>query len=124
MKMLMKYKEIISAYTPLFDAVGCELRVELGWHNSIRKTWSKDRIPLRNGYACYIYCIVEKGGEEIHIKTNDGEADYYLVEAEWMVSSVNRRFHRLKVSLYNDLDDIDLEMKALLSKLRYSIILI
>lgn len=118
-KMLAKYREVIGLYTPLFDNVGCELKLELGWNNPIRKIWSSNRIPLRNGYECYIYCLVEKGGEEVRIKCNDGEADYYPMETAWMISSVNRRFHKLKVSLYKDLDDIDTDMNGLLTRLKY-----
>lgn len=118
-KMFAKYKDAIVSYSPLFNKVGCELKLELGWCNPIRKTWSANRIPFRNGYECYIYCLVEKGGEEVRIKSNDGEADYYPMETAWMISSVNRRFHKLKVSLYKDLDDVDTDMKSLLSQLRH-----
>lgn len=117
-KMFAEYEQAIAPYALLFDAVGCELKLVLGWCNHIRKTWSANRIPLRNGYECYVYCLVEKGGKEVRIKSCDGEADYYPMETEWMVSSVSRRFHKLKVSLYKDLDDIDADMKNLLSQLR------
>lgn len=118
-KMFVKYKEVIVSYSPLFNKIGCELKLGLGWYNPIRKIWSANRIPLRNGYECYIYCLVEKGGEEVHIKSNDGEADYYPMETAWMISSVNRRFHKLKVSLYEDLDDVDTDMKGLLLQLKH-----
>lgn len=118
-KMFAKYKEVIASYSPLFDAAGCELKLVLGWCNYIRKTWSANRIPLQNGYECYIHCLVERGGREVHIKSNDGEADYYSIETAWMISSVSRRFHKLKVSLYKDISDIDTDMKDLLSQLRH-----
>lgn len=118
-KMFAKYKEAIVSYAPLFNKEGCELKLELGWSNFIRETWSANRIPLRNGYRCYIYCLVEKGGEEVRIKSDDGEADYYPMETSWMISAVSRRFHKLKVSLCEDLDDVDTDMKALLSQLRH-----
>lgn len=116
-KMFAKYKEAIVPYSLMFREKGCELRLELGWYNPIRKIWSANRIPLQNGYGCYIYCLVEKGGEEVCIKSKYNEVDYYPLETEWMISSVNRRFHKLKISLYEDLDDVDADMKGLLSQL-------
>ena len=118
-KMFAKYKEVIVPYSTLFEKAGCELKLEMGWCNTIRKVWSVNRISLRNGYACYIYCLIEKGGEEVRIKCHDGEADYYPMGKEWMISSVNRRFGKLKITLCEDLDDVKNDMKDLLLQLKH-----
>lgn len=118
-KMFAKYKEAITSYSPLFNNLGFELKLELGWCNHIRKIWSANPISIRNGYECYIYCLVEKSGEEVCIESDDGEVDYYPMETAWMISCVNRKFHKLKVSFYENLDDIDADMKGLLSQLKH-----
>ena len=118
-EMFRKYKDIVDLYVPLFNKSECTLKLELGWVNSLRKTWSADGLPLTNGYECYVYCIIEKNGKEVHIKSDDGEADYYVLETSWMISLICRRFHKLRVSLfYASVSDVDNDLKQLLSQLK------
>lgn len=118
-EMFKKYKEIVDLYVPLFYKSECTLKLELGWTNSLRKTWSAEGLPLINGYECCVYCIIEKNGKEVHIKSDDGEADYYVLEASWMISLVCRRFHKLRVSLfYESVNNVDNDLKHLLSQLK------
>lgn len=117
-EMLEKYIKAIYPYLPLFNGIGYELKVELGWYNSIHRIWSNSRPPLKNGYECYVYCIVEKGGEEVRIKSNDGEVDYYPLVTSWIISSVFRRLHKLKVSYYVNIDDVDTDLNEFLSQLK------
>lgn len=103
--MIEEYRTVINPYSQLFDELGYELKIELGWINSLKKEWSKQPLPIKNGYECYVYCIVEKNGRIVQIKSNDGEADYYSLIASWMISSVVRHFQKLVVKTYPRMDD-------------------
>lgn len=118
-EMFAKYKKIVNSYLPLFLEKGCTLKLELEWANPIRKIWSANRLPLKNGYVCHVYCIVEKDGKEIKIKSDDGEADYYTLGTSWMISSIYRRFHKLNISLYPSVDDADIDLNVFLSQIKY-----
>lgn len=61
--------------------------------------WSPDRLPFKNGYACKIYCEVQKSGAPLTVKSNDGEADFYYVSSCWVISVIFRRGFQLKVDL-------------------------
>lgn len=61
----------------------------------LKKEHSASRLPFKNGYECYIYCEVQKDGKEVHIESNDGEADYYALSASWIISSIERSFLKL-----------------------------
>ena len=118
-EMLNKYANAIYPYLPLFNKIGYELKVELGWYNSLQKTWSAKGLPLKNGYECRIYCLVEKDGKEVQIESNDGEADYYPLITSWMISSVYRKFHKLKISTYAKVDDVEADINEFLSELKH-----
>lgn len=64
-------------------------------------------------YECYIYCEVQKDGKEVHIESNDGEADYYALSASWIISSIERSFFKINVSLCSATDDIENDMKEM-----------
>lgn len=113
-EMLNRYIDIIHPYFTAINKMGYELKVELGWANFLQKTWSSERLPLENGYECYVYCLVKKDGEEVCIKSSDGEADYYPLITSWMVSSVSRKWHRLKVSVYTNVDDVESDIDKFL----------
>lgn len=118
--MLNKYIGIIRPYEIHFRKIGYELKVELGWANSRQKIWSSNRIPFMNGYKCYVYCLVEKDGEIVRVESNDGEADYYPLIAEWMISSIYRNAFKLKASICTALDDVEADVAELLLKLESS----
>lgn len=119
MEMLNRYIDIIRPYFTVFNKMGYELKVELGWVNFLQKTWSSKRLPLKNGYECYVYCLVEKDGEEVRIQSSDGEADYYPLITSWMISSVSRKCHRLKVSVYTNVDDVEADINEFLLELKH-----
>lgn len=54
--------------------------------------------------------MVQKDGTEVRIGSNDGEVDYSV---SWTVSSIERRFFKLNVSLSSDTDDIENDMNEL-----------
>ena len=91
--------DIVNRYTPLFAQYGCTLKLGQEWENVIRKVWSSNRLPFKNGYTCKIYCAVQKSGVPLTIKSNDGEADFYYVSSCWVISVICRRGFRLKVDL-------------------------
>jgi len=119
MEMLNKYTNTVSPYFSIFNKMGYELKVELGWLNLFQKTWSAKRLPLTNGYECYVYCLVKKDGKEVRIKSSDGEADYYPLITSWMISCAYRRFHKLKVTTYEDIDDVEVDINEFLEKLKW-----
>ena len=111
--MLETYSKIISSYSSLFGQYGCSLEVRLFWINFSTEKRSNSRLPFHIGYACYVCCQVQRDGKEVHVKSIDGEADYYSLSATWMVSSIERNFFKTKVSLYSDTDDTENDMKEL-----------
>ena len=111
--MLKTYSKIISTYTSLFEQYDCSLKVRLFWIDFSTEKCSDRRLPFHVGYACYVCCEVQRDGKEIQVKSVDGEADFYLLSATWMVSSIERSFLKAKVSLYSDTDDIENDMKEL-----------
>ncbi len=118
-ELLLKYKKSIYPYSSLFENLNCHLRIELGWNNCFKNTGASKRLSMENGYECYVFCIVEKDGKEVQIKSFDGEVDYYPLIASWKISSVSRKFFKLKVTTYEKLNDIDDEMNSMLSKLQH-----
>ncbi|MCI8331816.1 MAG: hypothetical protein HFE78_03225 [Clostridiales bacterium] len=111
--MLETYAKIISSYSSLFDQYECSLEVRLFWIDFSTQKCSNHRLPFHIGYACYVCCEVQRDGKEVHVKSIDGEADFYSLSATWMVSSIERKFFKTKVSLYLDTDDIENDMKEL-----------
>lgn len=118
--MLETYAKIISSYSPLFEQYNCSLEVGLFWIDFPAAKSSNRCLPFHVGYACYVYCEVQRDGKEVHVNSIDGEADYYSLSAAWMVSSVDRDFFKAKVSLYSDTGDIENDMKELLQLLANS----
>lgn len=97
--MLEKFSEIIKSYSTIFEQYNCSLKVGLYRDNFLKKSCSYRCLPFENGYSCYIYCEVQKDGKEVHIKCDDGEADYYSLSTVWRISYIYRRFTKLIVSL-------------------------
>ena len=118
--MLETYSKIISSYSSLFEQYGCSLEVRLFWIDFSTEKRSDCRLPFRVGYECYVYCEVQRDGKEVHVKSTDGEADYYSLSAAWMVSSIERNWFKTKVSLYSNTADIDSDMKELFQLLSNS----
>ena len=116
-KMFDEYKKNVEMYFPLFAQYGCTLKLELCWNNWLQKTWSPCKLPMQNGYGCYVYCEVQKNGKAVRIDSTDGEADYYPLSTGWMISSINRNFCKLRISLYTDMDDINDDLNEFLLQL-------
>ena len=104
--MLEKCSNILDSYRAIFKEYNCSLEVGYGWENFLKKEHSTNRLPFKNGYECYIYCEVQKDGTEVRIGSNDGEVDYYVLSVSWTVSSIERRFFKLNVSLSSDYNGI------------------
>ena len=118
--MLETYSKIISSYSSLFNQYNCSLDIGLFWVDFSTKKRSDRRLPFHNGYACYVYCEVQRDSKEVYVKSIDGEVDYYSLSTTWMVSSIERNFFKTKVSLYSDTDDTETDMKALFQSLSNS----
>ena len=115
--MLEKYLKILDNYRAMLEQYNCSLKVGCGWTNFIKKEYSAHRLPFKNGYECYIYCEIQKNGKEVHIESDDGEVDYYPLSASWIISSIERRFFKLNVSLCSATDDIENDINELLQLL-------
>lgn len=116
--MLAMYLEKIKEYKPLFEENGVSLKTGLMWSCFPNDTAGFQRTPFQNGYQCYVYCTVLKDGKEVQIDSADGEADYYPLSAQWMISSVFRSFFKLHVTLYEDTDDPETDLNWFLAQLR------
>lgn len=117
--MLGVYTQQIKKYIPLFEERGCSLRVGLMWKSLPRNTTVFQRESFRNGYQCYIYCVVQKDDRDVHIHSIDGEADYYSLSTAWLVSSIYREFYKLTVSLCVSIDDVDADLNSFLTQLKH-----
>lgn len=113
------YAKAVACYSPLFAQYGYSLEVSLYWVDFSTRKGYDHRLPFRIGYACYVCCEVQRDGKVVHVKSTDGEADYYTLSTEWMVSSIDRNFFQTKVSLYSDADKAE-DMEELLRQLSNS----
>lgn len=118
--MLALYLEKIKKYVPLFEKSGYSLKVGLMWKYFPRDTVILQRGNFQNGYQCYVYCVVQKDGKEVHIGSFDAEADYYSLSTAWMISSISRKLFKLNAELYANTDDADADLNDFLSQLKYS----
>lgn len=118
--MLELYIEAIKEYIPRFEEKGYSLKVGLMWNCFPSDTVIFQRCSFQNGYQCYVYCVVQKDGNEVRIGSIDGEADYYPLSTEWMISSICRNFRKLNVMLYESADDIDADLNDLFSQLKHT----
>lgn len=116
--MLALYLEKIKKYRPLFEKSGCSLKVGLMWRHFSQDVVMLQRGSFQNGYQCYVYCIVQKDGNEDRIDSIDGEADFYPLSTAWIISSIFRKFFKLNVELYANTDDADADLKDFLSQLK------
>lgn len=113
--MLGIYSEKIQAYAVPFETIGCTLKVGLMWKNFFdADNVAFQRVRIRNGYECYVYCSVQKEGQEVRIPSNDDEVDYYYMSTAWMISSIRRVFFKLELSLWADTDDVKSDLNNLL----------
>ena len=118
-QMLALYNKKIKKYMPLFEKNGYYLKTGLMWKCFPKDTVILQRGRFHNGYECYVYCVVQKDGNEVRVDAIDGEADYYPLSTAWMVSSIVRKFFKLKVELYANTDDADADLSDFASQLKY-----
>lgn len=78
---LFELNQIANKYRSTFEKYGCELSLEMKWYNcwSIKQKVEDYRIPIKNGYVCFVNLAAKKNGDYVKIKSADGEADYYLL---------------------------------------------
>lgn len=92
---------------------GFNLVIELGWTNWIKHRWSKTRMPFQNGYMCYIYYSIQKNGQFVALRSDDGEAEHYLLLSSTNISSISRRLFRLEVGICSDEVEIQQRIEEL-----------
>ena len=118
-KMLKLYKEKIEKnYLHVFEEKGFSLNVKLSRISSSKNSlfYKRDK----NGYECYVCCDVQKNNKTVNVISDDGEVDYYILSVAWMVSCIHEEFFKLKVLLFEDIDDkeIDEDLENFLQKLK------
>lgn len=101
-----------------YEENGYSVKVGLMWKYFPRDTVILQRGSFQNGYQCYVYCMIQKDGNEVRIDSIDGEADYYPLSTAWMISYIFRKFFKLNVELYSDTDDVDVDLNGFLSQLQ------
>lgn len=111
-KMLYEYKCTADKYKEEFMKYQCMLRLKMEWYNciSIKQRVSDHRIPLESGYVCYINFSVQRNGKDVKLKSNDGEADYYILSDSLHITEINWRLSRNKIVLYSDIEDFEEEL--------------
>ena len=110
-----KYKKEIAEWDSLFYKRGCELRVGREWFNEKKKTHSKKRLEIEDGYCYRIYCIVEKYGEIIEY---EDKGNVYNLRIEEIFTTVNRKFFKLNAFIGSEEELVDkTKMKEFLDKL-------
>ena len=105
-EMLAKYSEIIQSYALAFAKYNCTLRVGRVWASTqkmpLEGTEADSRLPFEDGYACYVYCNVERNGKTVRYDMKDGEADYYDLSMSWNVTSIT--YYSLR--LFEGIEDV------------------
>ena len=113
--MLEIYTKKIQAYTIPFETIGCTLKVGLIWKSFFDgNAVSYKRAAFRNGYECYVYCSVQKGGQEVRISSKDDVADYYYMSTAWMISLIRRFFLKLELSLCVNTENVESDLENFL----------
>lgn len=115
--MLSSYMKQVKEYISLFEEKGCALKVGLMWKKFPSNITQFQREKFANGYECYIYCVVEKNGEEVYVKSDNEEIDFFSLSTTCMVSSIYRSFFSLKISLYSDMDELNNDLNNFLLQL-------
>ena len=88
------------------------------WKYFPRDTVILQRGSFQNGYQCYVYCIVQKDGNEVRISKADGEADYLSFIYNMDDIILFRKFFKLNAELYANTDDADADLNDFLSQLK------
>ena len=118
--MLTLYLEEIKKYIPLFQKKGYSVKVGLMGKYFCGDTVGCLRERFQNGYQCYVYCVIQKDGNEVHIGSVDGEADYYSLSSSWIITSIFRSFFKLNVELYEKADGVNSDLKNFWLQLKKS----
>ena len=113
-KMLDIYAQKIQEHSRCFEDRGYELKYGLIWKMALSESTFMSRLDFQNKYECYVYCAVQKNGRDICVNSNNGEADYYSLSTAWMVSSIRKRWGKLEVELFLDIDDVNTEIEEFL----------
>lgn len=118
-QMLNLYAQKTQRHRQDFAALDCILDVGLMWKPQKEKQAEFHRVEFKNGYNCYVYCVVKKDDKEIRIQSTDGEADWYSLSAAWLVSTICRTMGRPYATLYDEIDDdIDSTLQDFLHQLQ------
>ena len=116
-KMLKMYSKLIENYSQAFKQYDCLVKVGFWWKNWLNNRASYNRLPFENGYSCYVSCEIQRNGNEVHIESCDGEAEYYSLSATWPVSSIGKRWFKTNVCFYSDIDEVKKSMEWFLELL-------
>ena len=116
-QMFEKYNKLIEKYYSSFNEFGCSLKLKILWNDFSSKKWSEELLKFHNGYECYICCEVNKNDSVVKIISNDGEADFYILETSFIITSIERHLFKSRVKFYPENPDVDAELKSFIKML-------
>lgn len=118
-KMLFEYNCMVEKYKEAFAKYQCLIRFRMEWYNclTIKQRPVDYRIPLKNGYVCFIGFSVQKNGEDIKLKSDDGEVDYYVLSDSLHITEINWMLVYKKINLFSDMKDFEEELNYFLQML-------
>lgn len=118
-RVLFKYKQIADRCKEKFIKYQCSIKLEMKWYNcmSIKQKVFDYRIPLKNGYVCFIDFSVQQNGKDIKLKSNDGEVDYYLLGDSSNITEITWLLVCKKINLFSDTEDFEKELHYYLEML-------
>ena len=102
---LNMFGEVADSYTKKFAKYNCKIKVTLIWRNFLDDTISSRRLPFINGYACYVYCEIQRRGKTVRFADDEEEVSYFEMAFSLNISSITREFWKLNVTLVNEIED-------------------
>ena len=116
--MLEEYTRAAQTYLPYFEEKGFFIKTGLMWKRFPDNVPTFCRGEIQNGYQCYVFCSVQRKCRDAVVPSNDGEAKWYSLSNAYMVSSVNKDFCRLTISLFGDTNEINDDLSCFLRQLQ------
>lgn len=123
-KSVMDYYDFIKKYFSMIKVYNCEISIGLFWTNILTGEKSESKIPIQNelrlpicnGYTCYVYCSVLRDGKVVEVASDDGETDYYTLSECWQISSIHGiLFHGINVDLFDqNLQEVKIDIEHFL----------
>lgn len=109
-KIWNTYLEVLDSYKVYFTQYDCVLKFNREWINFFTDNGSHHRIQFKNGYGCYISCVVERNGKIVCTDEEEGSS----MTCSWNISSITRNWFYLDVLICSDTNDLIRDLNELL----------